>query len=185
MVSLGVRIKHPSPPKKNPRAAPVTKKAQSGQESGHPFPSATLYLQVAQRPKAQRRAQRSGASPLKRRVGPGGGVEPGHDATIRLRCAGVQRAGACVGRKPLSRKSRGSPAEGSLPAPARMDLKQDAGAGHGAAGYRPGPRNFKPSPNGLELTGDGGAAAGVRCSDVLVGCLLTIAQSLRESNRDG
>ena len=31
----------------------------------------------------------------------------------------------------------------------------------------PVPHIFRESPNGSELTGDGGAAAGVRCSDVL------------------
>ncbi len=64
----------------------------------------------------------------------------------------------------MSRKGRASPAEGSLPAPARMDLKQDAGAGHGAAGYRPGPRIFSPSPNGLRLSGERSGAERVRCS---------------------
>jgi len=35
--------------------------------------------------------------------------------------------------------------------------------------YLPGPRGFPPSPNGLRLSGDGGEAAGVRCSRGLGG----------------
>ncbi len=41
--------------------------------------------------------------------------EPGHDGTIRLGRDAVQRAGVCVGRKPLSRKGR---------APLRRDLSR-------------------------------------------------------------
>ena len=39
------------------------------------------------------------------------------------------------------------------------------------------------SPNGLELTGDGGAAAGVRCSDVLGATLDVIAEQPSASGR--
>lgn len=95
--------------------------------------------------------------------------------TIRLRRSAVQRTGGCVGRKPLSRKSRASPAAGSLPASVRTDPKHDACAGHSAGNRLPGPHTFPLSPNGFELTGagltpdcsDDSRAAGVRCSEVL------------------
>jgi hypothetical protein len=54
-------------------------------------------------------------------------------------------------------------------APAGMDLKQDAGAGHGAGDYRPGPRIFPPSPNVLKLSGERSGAERVRCSAVFGG----------------
>jgi len=92
----------------------------------------------------------------------GGDVEPGHAGTIRLRRCVVQRAGACAGRKPLSRKGRASPAAGSLPAPARTDLKHDVRAGIAARDYRPGPRSFAPSPNVFKLSGERSGAERVR-----------------------
>ena len=53
-----------------------------------------------------------------------------------------------------------------MPAPDRMHLKQDAGAGHDAVGYRPGPRCFSPSPNALRVSGE---RSEVRCTRLLGG----------------
>jgi hypothetical protein len=59
-----------------------------------------------------------------------------------------------------------------LPALARLERVHDAGAGHGARDYRPGPRGFPPSPNGLRLSG---ARMRVRCSRGLGGNRLGLA----------
>jgi hypothetical protein len=67
------------------------------------------------------------------------------------RCQGVHRAGG-AGR--VWRERNGGQAKAACGA--RLGDQPNA---------RPG--LFTAAPNGLELTGDGGAAAGVRCSDVL------------------
>ena len=52
-----------------------------------------------------------------------------------------------------------------------MDLKQDVGAGHAAVSYRPGPRTFPPSSNGLRFSGERSGAERVRCNRGLAaGC---------------
>ncbi len=66
----------------------------------------SLTERVAERLAAQRRAQRSGASPLQPRVRRELVDEPEHGWTIRLGRGAVQRVGACVFRKPLRRKGR-------------------------------------------------------------------------------
>src|SRR5437867_6082120 len=115
-------------------------------------------LRAAQRFKAQRRAQRSGASPLKRVVGRDVHDGPAlPDATIRLRVPAAQPPWVCPAPK----------------APGRAAGEDGAGDEVRGCGPRrmeptkPGARLDRLTPNGLELTGDGGAAAGVRCSDVL------------------
>ena len=80
--------------------------AGSGRNTSGCSPGPSHFSRVAERLAAQRRAQRSGASPLKPRVRRELVDEPGHAATIPLGRAAVQRVGARVCGKPLRRKGR-------------------------------------------------------------------------------
>ena len=127
----------------------------------------------AERLAAQRRAQRSGASPLQPRVRRELVDEPGHGWTIRLRRAAVQRAGACVARKPLRRKGR---------ALLRRDLGRRRPGRNGCtmrvrAATRvvacPAPHISRVSPNVSKLSGERPPAGRtrVRCSALLGGLI--------------
>jgi hypothetical protein len=117
-------------------------------------------------------SQRSGASPLQPRVRREPVGETEHGRTIRLHKDAVQPAGACVGRKPLSRKGR---------TPLRRDLcRRRPGRNRSRMLVRarlrvvacPAPHISRESPNGWRLSGERSRAERVRCSRGLDGrCL--------------
>ena len=126
------------------------------------------FREVAERLAAQRRAR---ASPLQPRVRRELGDETGHGWTIRLRRNAVQRAGACVCRKPLRRKGR---------ALVRRDLSRRRPGRNGCTIRarattrvlaRPAPHVSRVSPNVSKLSGERLPAGRtrVRCSALLGG----------------
>jgi len=133
--------------------------AGAGRDAGGRLPGPSHFSRVAERLAAQRRAH---ARPLKPRVRRELVDEPGHDWTIRLGRDAVQRAGASVYRKPLRRKGRAllryDPCRRR---PARNRSTMLVRTKPRVTAY-PDPHIFRVSPNGPKLSGDGGAAAGVR-----------------------